>query len=98
MRPARPASRAWWLEARRLPGRAPLAGVLARGVVSQEPADRLDLVAAEIVALALELLTPLLPQVVKQFPVARDDPDWLLEDSRDDSFRREFAQLQDERA
>src|SRR5512146_158253 len=167
MRLVRPPSRAWWLEACRLPGRVQLAGDLARGVVSEEPADRfggggkvlgvlprlqqlggrrecgdlaaglgrvvlidsgqdehrraegphlvpghadgevrsphrggerLDLIAAEIVALAHELLTPLLPQIVKELPVARDDPDRLLEYGRDDSFRREFAQLQDERA
>src|SRR6185312_468709 len=60
--------------------------------------ERLDLVPGEIAAAAHELLTPLLPQVVKELPVGRDDPDRLLEDSRDDSFRRELAQLQDERA
>src|SRR5262249_24677622 len=37
--------------------------------------ERLDLVDAKIVTLAHELLTPLLPEVVKQLPVARDDPD-----------------------
>src|SRR6516225_5193597 len=60
--------------------------------------ERLDLIAAEIVTLAHELLTPLLPEVVKQLPVARDDPDRLLEDGRDDSFRRQVEQLEDERA
>src|SRR6516225_9159576 len=60
--------------------------------------ERLDLVAAEIVALAHELLTPRQPEVVKQLPVARDDPDRLLQDGRDDSLRREFEQLEDERA
>src|SRR5512135_848914 len=40
MRPVRLPSRAWWPGARRLLGRAQLAGVLARGVVSQEPAGR----------------------------------------------------------
>ena len=47
---------------------------------------------------ARELLTPLLPHGVKQLPVAVDDPDRLLKDGRDDSFRRQFEQLQDERA
>src|SRR5215471_15078952 len=60
--------------------------------------ERLDLVAGEIVALVYELLTPRLPQVVKELPVARGDPDRLLEDGRDDSFRRDREQLQDERA
>jgi hypothetical protein len=68
------------------------AGSLHRG------GERLDLIAAEIVAFAHELLTPLLPHVLKQLPVAVDDPDRLLEDGRDDSFRRQLAQLQDERA
>ena len=36
--------------------------------------ERLDLVNAEIVALAQQLLTPLLPDAVKQLPVAVDDP------------------------
>src|SRR5258707_11286209 len=52
--------------------------------------ERLDLVAADIVALAHELLAPLLPEVVEEFPVALDDPARMLEDGRDDSFRREF--------
>src|ERR1700722_13870697 len=60
--------------------------------------ERLDLTAAEIVALAHELLTPWLPRVGKQPPVARGYPDRLLDDGRDASFRREFAQLQDERS
>src|SRR5215469_16423962 len=60
--------------------------------------ELLDLVAGEIVAVVHELVTPLLPQVVKEFPVARGDPDRLLEDGRDDSFRRDCEQLQDERA
>src|SRR6202167_9534 len=61
-------------------------------------AERLDLIAAEIISLAREPLTPLLPDAVKQLTVALDNPDRLLEDGRDDSFRRELAQLQDERA
>jgi hypothetical protein len=47
--------------------------------------ERLDLVAADVVALAHELRSPLLPYVVKELPVARDDPRRLLKDGRDDS-------------
>src|ERR1700733_13353561 len=60
--------------------------------------ERLDLLAAQIAAAARELLTPLLPHGDKQLPVAVGDPDRLLQDGRDDSFRRQFEQLQDERA
>src|SRR5215472_9741858 len=60
--------------------------------------ERLDLIAGEIVALVHELLTPRFPQVVEEFPVARGDPDRLLEDGRGNSFRRDCEQLQDERA
>ena len=60
--------------------------------------ERLDLIVAEIFSFAREPLTPLLPDAVKQLTVALNDPDRLLQDGRDDPFRRELAQLQDERA